>query len=95
LTRWWRPFFRASEFEQIWEPKPTETSRELPAELKERPGLLLLWRARRANLTDDDLRSMTMADLNAWFELFDWANEPAEDEQSMDASATERAFFHL
>lgn len=39
---------------------------------------------------------MTMADLDAWFELFDWANEPnGDDATTMSASESERAFFHL
>lgn len=40
---------------------------------------------------------MTMADLDAWFELFDWTNESDDDggTVTMGASESERAFFHL
>lgn len=60
-------------------------------------GLMLLWTARQTGLTDDDLKTFSYEELDAWFELFEWTNvrEGDDGEPVQSASATERAFFHL
>lgn len=57
---------------------------------------MLLWTARQAGLTDDDLKRFTYSELDAWFEIYEWSNTKEEDDSVIPtAQATENAFFHL
>lgn len=59
--------------------------------------------ARKAGLTDHDLRTMTYAQVDSWIELYQWSNYvPDHDEEKgegheehMAARAGQSAFFHL
>ena len=57
---------------------------------------MLLWTARQAGLTDDDLKRFTYSELDAWFEMYEWTNTKEEDDSVIPtAQATANAFFHL
>ena len=80
----------------MWEPKEPETRRELPPELKERTGLLMLKRAHDTGLTEDDLKRMTFDEYFAWLELHDWMmSAPEEEEELSSSQESHNAFFHL
>ena len=88
--------FFASTLKRTWEPKEPKTKRELPPELKERTGLLMLKRAHDTGLTEDDLKRMTFDEYFAWLELSDWMISAPEEEAEISASqASHNAFFHL
>ena len=55
------------------------------------------WRARKCGLSDDDLRQMSMDELDLWLELSDWVTSPEEGRRDAGTAATEaeKAFFHL
>lgn len=61
--------------------------------------MLLLWNARRAGLTDDDLRAMKPDEASAWLELWEWVNDGGDEGPGGgpegSAERSKRAFFHM